>query len=60
MTPSDGFDTFFNRSWIAWAPLCPIRPCNWSTTAPWAASCPNARPATAIAISSSGAMENTV
>ena len=43
--------------WMASAPCLPIMPPIWSTMAPRAASAPNTRPAMAITMTSTGAIE---
>jgi hypothetical protein len=50
----------FTSPWIAAAPLSPTRSWSCAKIAPLAARSPNTRPATAITITSSGAMEKMV
>ncbi|MNK67666.1 hypothetical protein D3C87_870080 [compost metagenome] len=58
--PSVGLLTACSMPCTAAAPCSPMRPESCAKISPRAASCPKTRPATAITISSSGAMENTV
>lgn len=48
------------NDWMAVAPSSPTSPRIWPTISPWAASCPNSAPATAITITRTGASEKTV
>ena len=56
----EGVETLLSIACTASAPALPISPCSWATTESRAESCPKNRPATEMAMSSSGAMENTV
>ena len=60
MIPSFGLLTLASRPSIAFAPSSPIRYCSPPVSSPRTASSPNTQPATAITMSSSGAIENRV
>ena len=56
----DGVETLLSIACTASAPALPISPWSWATMESRAASWPKTSPATEIAISRSGAIENTV
>ena len=58
--PWPGSLALLTRPWIAVAPSSPISPRSCAKISPRAASAPNAKPATAIAMTISGAIEKIV
>ena len=59
-TPFPVSPALFTNPWIPAAPSSPISPRNWANISPRAASSPKKNPATAMAITSSGAIEKIV
>ena len=59
-TLADGLCAFASMACTASAPTLPTRPCTSATIRPCAAVWPNTRPATAMAMTSSGANEKAV